>query len=365
MVVIIAVLASLPAIVGALPVDAKNIPVATLLAKVRASDQVAYSGLASSSGQLALPDLGVGGNVIDLLSATNRLRVWWASPSHYRVDRVTFAAENDEYRNGQQLWTWDSDQRLAILSEGVPQIPLPGPEDALPANLTRRLLADAPAQQVAPISSRRIAGRTALGVVWNPHDKRSLIGQIKAWVDQDSGLPLAVQVSPVGSGSKAFTSSYLDLQFKAPNPAQLQFDPTRDPTANVDNTEPSGPDASRPMTTLPASLAGLRQRSAERPLVATYGHGVSVVAVSRIDPLSAGALRQQIDSPSRPPIKGKFGQGSLMQAPLLTGLIFATKVDGYVLLGSVTRDQIEAMALDLVRHPPPQSVPQVSVGRRP
>ena len=97
-------------------------------------------------------------------------------------------------------------------------------------------------------------------------------------------------------------------------------------------------------------LGGLPQAQPDEPLVATYGTasapGRCAVAC---DPQAAiQPSAPQIDSPGHPPIKGEFGTGSLITAPLLTGLIFADGDTGYVLLGSVTRGQIEAMALDLV-----------------
>jgi outer membrane lipoprotein-sorting protein len=351
MTVAIALLVSLPAVVGAIPVSAKKVPVRTLLAQIQASDEIPYTGLASASGQLAIPDLGVGTDVTALLSGTNRLRVWWASPERYRVDRVTFAAESDVYRNGDQVWTWDSDRRIAVLTAGKPQIPLPGPQDALPPNLARRLLAEAQPADVHPAGAKRIAGRTVLGLVWNPGDVRSTIGQVKVWVDQNTGLPLAVAVRATSGGSRAFSSSFLDISMSAPNPSVFRFEPAKDPTATRENTEPGGPDSAAATFALPPTIGGLPQRSPPSPLIATYGEGPSIVAVTALDPLAAGALRQQLDSPSRPPVNGAFGEGSLIQSPLLTGLVFHTARNGYVLLGTVTRDQIEAMALDLVRHP--------------
>ncbi len=351
--VAMAVLVSLPAIVGAIPVSAKKIPVATLLAEVLASEQVKYTGLASASGALQIPDLGVGTDVTEELSGTNRLRAWWDGPTQYRVDRVTFAAESDVYRTGDQIWTWDSDHRIAVLTAGKPQIPLPGPQDALPGNLARRLLAQAKPADLHPAGARRIAGHTVLAMTWKPNDSRSTIAQVTVWVDQDNGLPLSVEVRSI-SGGRAFSSSFLDIHFAAPNPSVLKFDPYKDKTAIVENTEPGAPESAAATFSLPAKLGGLDQRSKPSPLIATYGTGPSIVAVTALDPQAAGALRGQIDSPGRPPVKGAFGVGSLIETPLVTGLVFATNTNGYVLLGTVTRDQIERMALDLVRHPAKQ-----------
>jgi hypothetical protein len=351
--VAVALLVSLPAIVGAIPVSAKKIPVATLLARVMASEQVKYTGLASASGALQIPDFGVGTDVPALLSGTNRLRAWWDGPTQYRVDRVTFAAESDVYRTGGQVWTWDSDHRLAVLTAGKPLFALPGPQDALPGNLARRLLAQAKPADLRPAGARRIAGHTVLAMEWEPNDPRSTIGRVTVWVDQDNGLPLSVEVRSI-SGGRAFSSSFLDIHFAAPNPSVLKFDPSNDKTAIVEGTEPGAPDTAAATFTLPPTIGGLQQRSRPGPLIATYGAGPSIVAVTALDPQSAGALRQPIDSPGHPPVRGAFGVGSLIETPLVTGLVFATDSTGYVLLGTVTRDQIEAMALDLVRHPAKQ-----------
>ena len=324
--VVVAVLASLPALVGAIPVSTKPEPVTRLLARIKASDTIQYTGLASATGQLAVPDLGVGTDVTNLISKTNRLRVWWESPKSYRVDRVTAIAESDVYQQADGVWTWDSDKRLAQFVNSTPQIPLPGPQDALPGNLARRLLEQAPASEITTINSRRIAGRAALGLDWRVHDTRSLIGEVRVWVDQDTGMPLAVDIFPVGSSHRAFSTAFLDIRFKAPDPAVLRFDPNNDPTASVINPDPNpAPADNIPRYRMPATIGLLPERSPPAPLVATYGQGPNLVAVVAIDSLGAQALRQQIDSPSRPPITGKFGEGSLISAPLLTGLVFSPR----------------------------------------
>jgi hypothetical protein len=347
----IAIVVSLPAIVGAVPVSAKKIPVTTLLARAMASENIEYTGLASSSGALQIPDFGVGGEVTALISHTNRLRAWWDGPTHYRVDRETAFAESDIYRVGSQLWTWDSDHRIAVLTSGKPQIPLPGAADALPGNLARRLLALAKPADVHPAGAQRVAGRTVLAMAWEPNDRRSTIGRVKVWVDQNTGLPLSVEVRTV-NGARAFSSSFLDIHYGAPDPSVLRFDPYKDPTHPfIETSEPTAPDSQPATFRLQGIIGGLPQRSPPDPFIASYGDGPSVVAVTALDPTAAQALRGQVDSPGHPPIEGAFGEGTLIETPLVTGLIFYTQNNGYVLLGTVTRDQIERMALDLVRHP--------------
>jgi hypothetical protein len=352
MLVVIAILASLPAIVGAIPVSAKRVPIPTLLAQIKASANVPYSGLASSSGSLQLPELGIGVDTSALLESTNRLRAWWIDPEHYRVDRVTPVSESDVYRNGTGVWSWDSTSAVAQFTRSQPQFPLPGAQDALPPNLARRMLAQAPASELESVAARRIAGRTGLGLVWHPHDTRSTIGEVTVWADQTTGLPLAVEIRAVGGQSRAYSSSFLDLSLKAPTTAQVTYHPSNDQTEGIET--PQGPiDDNSARFVLPTTLGGLKQRSPLQPLVATYGEGVSIVAVTDLgDSTTALSVRSQIDSPSHLPITGKFGKGSLIKTPLLTGLVFATNDAGYILIGTVTQAELEAMALDLVHNPP-------------
>jgi hypothetical protein len=357
MLVVIAILASLPAIVGALPVSAKSEPIPTLLARIKASASIPYSGLASSSGQLQLPKLGIGVDTSALLESTNRLRTWWIDPEHYRVDRVTPISESDVYRDGTGVWNWDSNSAVAQFTRSQPQFPLPGPQDALPPNLARRLLSQAPARELTSVGARRIAGRTALGLVWHPTDKRSTIGEVTVWADEKTGLPLSAEIRAVGGQSRAYSSSFLDFSTKAPTTSQVTYRPSSQQTDGIENTQ--GPiDNNSPRFVLPATLGGLKQRSPLQPLVATFGEGVSIVAVVDLgDAQTASNVRSQIDSPSSPPITGKFGKGSLIKTPLLTGLVFATRDAGYILIGTVTQAELEAMALDLVHNPPKPANP--------
>lgn len=362
--VVVAILVSLPALIGAIPVSVKDASVTTLLTRIRASGDVPYTGLASSSGQLAVPDLGTGADALNLLSTTNRLQVWWAGPVRYRVDRQTAVAETDVYRQPDGVWTWDSDLRHAEHAVATPLVPLPGPQDALPANLARRLLEQVPAGAVSTLDSRRIAGRAALGLSWHPKDKRSLIGEVRLWVDPATGVALAVDIFPVGSSHRAFSTAFLDIAFTPPDAQALRFDPSGDPTATVINSEPGGPDNNRPRYRLPATIGGLPERSPPAPLVATYGTAADLVAVVALDAQSGQEIRQQIDSPSRPPITGAFGEASLISNPLLTGLVFVSGDHGYLLLGTVTRAQLEVMAADLERHPA-RDYTGPAIGRRP
>jgi hypothetical protein len=350
--VVLAVLCGLPAVIAAWPVSAGTAPAATLLARVQASAAIPYSGLASSSGGLALPDLGVSKQVTDLLSSTNRLRVWWVGAREYRVDQETYDGESDIYRTGDTTWNWDSTTRVAVQTKGEPQFPLPGPDDVLPGPLARRLLSQAKPEQLQVGGSERIAGHDTRLLTWRPGDSRSLVGQVKVWLDPENGFAYGVEVWAVGGRARAFSTSFLDISFDAPDPARLAFDPFQDPTAHPQPATDSQFDPEFSGTVLPETIGGLPQRrSPAKGYFGTYGAGASIVAVAPLPVEAVQNLRSTLDTPGRPPIQGAFGEGSLITTPLLNGLLFSDGAQGYVLLGSVTRAQLETMALDLIKHP--------------
>ena len=348
---VFALIAGLPAIIAALPVSVGPASAATLLARIQASGGIPYTGLASSSGQLELPDLGIDAAVTDLLTSTSRVQVWWSTPTRYRVDQQSFDGEIDTYRNGARTWTWDSSTRVALRKTGPPEFPLPSAVDVLPGTAARRLLAEAKADQVTVGGSERIARHATRVLLWRPNDPRSLIAQVKVWADPQTGFPYGVEIRTVGGAARAFSSSFLEVSLDAPDPGRLRFDPRKDPTAIIpppDNQVERG----FPYARLRKTIGGLQQRSPLQALFGSYGDGASVVAVAAFPAETVRGLRSSIDSPGRPPIKGDFGEGSLISTSLVTGLLFTHEGRGYVLLGTVTRAQLEKMAVDLEEHPP-------------
>src|SRR5689334_6000252 len=107
-----AILLSAPAAVAALPVHAPAVPLATLVARMRASATVPYQGYAVSSGTAGLPDLPSLGGVSKLLDGDTELRVWYAGPDNWRVDTVDVGAERDLYQTeaNQVIWDYGANQ---------------------------------------------------------------------------------------------------------------------------------------------------------------------------------------------------------------------------------------------------------------
>jgi len=354
---LVAALVTLPAAVGALPVSAPSVAPGALLTRINGSGPVAFTGYAVSHGGLNLPAIDlVGGQVGGLLSETSQLRVWWAGVESYRVDRVTEANEYDVRRDRGLTWVWDSGPRRATAMTGTPAVQTPEPPDALPSTLGRRLLgaatpADVSTGRIHGIPARRVAGRSAVGLAWTPRDPGSLVQEVRVWADAQTGLPLDVEVDAVGAHN-AYRTSFLDLRTGPPAPADLAFDPSKDRSADVESTPPDTSGSLAPPYRLPASIGGLPLRSTARPFVATYGSGVSLVVVVPVDASAAQAVRQQLDSPARPPVREPFGMASELASPLLSALVFTDEDRGYILAGTVTRAVLLRMAQQLADHPP-------------
>lgn len=356
----VVILCSLPALVGALPVSTPERSLEELLADVRSSASVPFTGYAEARGTLNLPDVSsVTGPTVNLLSDRSRLRIWHAGANRFRVDRLTLGAETSRYVSGDITLSWDSDTRRISREVANPQLPLPEPPDVLPTSLGRRLVEALPADGagVRLGGTDRIAGRATREVRWTPNDRRSLVGDVRLWVDPTNGLPLRVELRPVGSELVAFETGLIDLTLAPPDPEVLRFDVNGTQRADVsDALPPSGPDLIPPFR-LPPALVGLRQRSDAAPFVATYGDGVALVAVAGLDSATADSIRQQIDSGGRSTLRGTFGEGTLIEAPMLRALIFSSADRGYVLAGTVTVEVLQAMALELATNPPERTFP--------
>jgi len=135
----VAVLASVPPLVAAMPVAAPEVAASDLLAKVRASGPVAYQGYAESRAGLGLPDVPRTGRVVALLGETTRMRAWVRGPAAWRVDELTLVGERGTYQDEFGTWQWDSGARRADRTEGEPPVRFARPADLLPPELGRRL----------------------------------------------------------------------------------------------------------------------------------------------------------------------------------------------------------------------------------
>ncbi|GAA1906739.1 transcriptional regulator [Lapillicoccus jejuensis] len=298
---VVAVLVSLPSVVGAWPVGASDRrDAAALLARVRAAADHPYSGYAESTGSLALPTGGQLSDVASLLGGRTQQRVWWRGPTDWRADTLSPTGELSSRTSagGTQVFDFE-DTDVARSAPDVPgAVRLPRATDTLPPALAARLLSGATAGQVLSLPARRVAGRVADGLRLTPDEPLSSIAHVDVWADRESGVPLTVEVSSRTSATPALSTTFLDFSPGTPDEQVVAFTPP--PGARVftrrrlDLARAVGRDGDA--SSLPATLLGLPRATAVDglPGVAQYGRGVTRLAVGELPGEVAGSLRAQL-----------------------------------------------------------------------
>lgn len=343
-------LCAVPALVAALPAGAARVAPAELIARIRASAVVGYSGLAESRGALGLPSLPRLGSVADLLSGSTRLRVWYAGPQRLRVDQLSAIGETDTYRDGGLGWRWESADRDAVRVLGTATLRLPQPADLLPPELGRRLTADAASARVQALPARRIGGLAAAGVRIVPLGGTT-VGRIDVWADPRTGLPVQVEVAARGQAQPALSTRFLEVRVGAPPAARTRFAPPPDARFRVEQVPDlvAAIDRYAPYR-LPDRLAGLVQRprvSGAGGGAATYGDGYGVLAVVPLRSDFAASLVGQLLGPA-----AGVPVGTARVAPLHTALVEGLVVaaaPGFLLAGTVPAATLTRAALELTR----------------
>jgi len=350
-----ALLVALPPLVARLPAPARDVPAATLLARIQHSSGVGYSGYAESVGGLALPVTSQFGQLADLFGGQTRLRVWWRSGTDWRVDSLGYTGETDVHTTDTGFWTWNYESNAATFTgyTGVPRIRLPVDADLLPPQLGRRLLSEVTAGQVSRLPTRRVAGVVAAGLRVRPSAAESTVDHVDVWADPGSGLPLSVGVYGRGGGPAALRSSFLDVTlgspdrtttaFTVPAGATLQSGPTQDLATVIDQLGGAPP---------AARLAGL-DRNPDLPTlgsIGVYGSGVTVLAAVPLPDRVAYSLHHQLkptpDDPSLP--DSDTEQVQLSAGPLnllLTPIDF--RAGAWLLVGTVTARTLQQAGREL------------------
>ena len=348
--VVLALLCALPSLAGALlPVSDSHLSPGQLLARIRGSDRVGWSGYAEARGSLALPAVKELGDLPALFGGVTRMRGWWRGPTQWRVDTLALNAEDDASRDARGSWLWQSADRRATRIDGVLDIRLPAPPDLLPAVLGRRLAGSADVQ-LSSLAPRRVAGRSAQGVRLVPRDgARTTVGAVDIWADGPTGLPLRVDVSPKGRGP-SLTSVQLELDLGPPAAALASFRPP----AGADVRETEAPDVAALVDRfapfrLPPRLAGLQRSDRIRPLqgggVATYGDGLTSFAVL---PLPRDIARRII----RGLASTGDGTRGVALTPLVSAVVARADRRAYLLAGSVPAAVLDAALAELAAAPP-------------
>jgi outer membrane lipoprotein-sorting protein len=317
-----------------------------LLAAVGNSKVGGFSGTVvekASLGLPELPDLGSAtssgsANVLGLLSGSHTIRVWYAGENKQRVALLDKLGEQDVFRDGRQVWQWNSDTRTAIhmtLPTGADvrtpdTLPSITPDEAA----QRALSLIEPSTTVTTDRAAVVAGRAAYVLVLTPKDSRSRISSVRISVDGKTMVPLGVQVYAKGSDRAAFDVAFTRFNDSAPSDDNFAWTPPPGATiqqAPATKHVAAGLPAGKP---LPAGSS-----------VSTIGGGwttiVKITGVPSLTELGKAANATGLVLGVLPEVKGSWGTGRLFQSSLVTALITS---DGRAFVGAVDPALLEQAA---------------------
>ena len=300
---------------------------AQLLAEAAGSTTPPLTGTVVETASFGLPALPATGNptsLSSLLTGSHTVRVWYASPEHFRLAAPQSLSESDVIRDGSTAWLWQSTLNKvtkftlpAHKAAAVPKQPL------TPQQAAQQVLAAVgPTTTVSVASNVTVAGQAAYGLVLAPKDARSLVGQVQIDIDGRNGVPLRLQVFARGASSPAFGVGYTDIHFVTPASADLSFTPP--PGAKVTQVNMAG------------GSSGTTGNNAEAG-VTTIGSGWLTVLELPSSTLTPGAPAPGPGSSSSPagdssavlhallasatPVHGAWGTGQLLRTSLVSVLI--------------------------------------------
>jgi len=334
---------------------------ASLARLVLRSTSVPYSGLTEISANLGLPDLPRLGDLAARLGGTTTARVWWQGPDHYRVATVTTTGEQDLYRSGPRLVTWDYEQGRLTEVIGTPPVRFPRTDDLIPPQVARRALAAAgPDDLVQSLPGRRrVAGLVLTGLRLVPADSRSTVGHVDLWVHPGTGLPVQVIVVD-RSGATSLVSQFLEVALAAPAPLDVQVPAA---TGAVHDTTTTPDLATRIQQVgawrLPDSLAGLAVTTPAGGGTAVYGSGLVRFTVLPVSSRLAGQLLSAAHNAQASSLPTTGGEALAITAGLFN-LVVARgtgeppgQQHAYLVAGPVSVTVLQAATQQLLADPPP------------
>ncbi len=322
-------------------------------ARVQSSGHRAWSGFVQSSGGLQVPDTDSFANLAQLLGENNELRVWWRSPSDWRVDRIRSTGETDLFRSGDTAVRWVFESETATVTP-TSTVRLPDASDLLPPTLGRTVLQGAHDAELSRLPARRVAGISAPGLRLLPDDQGSTVARADLWIDPDTGLALRVELYAAGNQQPVLTTALRHFDRDTPDPALTRFRPAAGVEVNFDQSVDvaAAANAFAPYD-LPPSLGGLPSRAATDPgAVGVYGRGPTTLIVL--------PLRRQVAEPLRSRLREsaavrEITAGTLLPVGLVSVLVtrrgFATQggegSGTFLLTGTVDQPTLERAAADL------------------
>jgi outer membrane lipoprotein-sorting protein len=309
---------------------------AALVTAVQHSSHAGFSGTVVSQLSLGLPALptvpgwsgaGAATSFSSLLAGSHTLQVWNGGARRQRVALLGPSGETDLFRNGNELWRWNSASGVAqhiVLPDGsAGQYPQHLPAALTPGALAIGALRALDARTALVLAPEvTVADRAAYQLVLTPRSAATKIGAVRVAVDGLTKVPLGVQVYAKGSDSPAIDVAYTSIRFDVPAERNFSFVPP--PNATIDEVHGSGALQS-PVSALPTAsgrgwAAVLRLPDGAR--------GVDAAT-------NVGAFRD-LDA-----VSGHWGRGRLVQSDLLSLLVTH---DGRVFAGAVQPGRLYAAA---------------------
>jgi outer membrane lipoprotein-sorting protein len=341
-----------------------------LLVDMQNASLTALSGTVVQDAALGLPELPiqVGGqgssSFSSLVSGTHTLRVWYGGEDRQRIALLGTLGESDLVRNGQDVWTWDSDsnaaehfQLPAVVGDGRAAEGL----QAIESVMTPQQLADMALAAVEPTTTVtadgtvEVADRSAYELVLAPKDTASLVGSVRIAVDAEQHIPLRVQVFAKGAPTPAFQVGFSQVSFELPAADNFEFTPP--PGATVTESKPG--ETAVPDTAGSADPGAVQRAATAEPKI--VGKGWTSVLVAAVPAPEAQAPEAQdpaTEAPatdasgpgtpggagnlgaivgSLPAVSGDWGSGRLLESALFSVLITD---DGRVIAGAVAPEAL-------------------------
>ncbi len=306
-----------------------------LLADLQHVDVPGYAGtVVQKSTLLNSAPAGAGGlSLSRLMSGTNTIKVWYAGPQRQRIAVLDATGESDLYQNGDTVWQWDSNKRVAIQSvgtsseDGVRDVPVPVDGTTVtPDDLARQAVAAiTPDTSVHVAAWSTVAGRPAYQLVLTPPTSSATrIGRIVLWLDGDTRMPLAAQVYARNDPDEpSIDLTFTQIAFQVPDEEAFQFVPPDGATITAPDSTGAGGGSS------PDPLLGFRKTR-------TTGAGWTRVAV--IAPPSEGdddpSLTTAQFGSRLTKVSGSWGHGLLLTTNQgLLSMLFVS--DGSIVVGAV------------------------------
>jgi outer membrane lipoprotein-sorting protein len=272
------------------------------------------SGSVTTHVDLGLPDIptsmGGGPSGIESVIGDQRFKVW-SSPDGLRVSQLLPFAERVFVGSPTDVWTWSSDQDLAVhtsVDASTRRAFSRNLTSALgdPAQLADELLrATSGVADVSVSAPQDVAGRATYTLRLTPTSSATKTGRVDVSIDAETRLPLRVQVYARGSAAPAIEAGFSSVDVGPIDPSMFTFAPP--PGATVKQADlAAGTDAGtsgRPVE---------HPSGVDQPRLLGNGFG-TVVAVPVSNP------PQELDSIL--PFEGPLGSAELVHAGGTTWLL--------------------------------------------